>query len=77
MRKKKESLEKEIIQVNMPGGIAKGRPTVRWTDNIRTWTRLAMKELLRLVENRDGGMLCRPRPTLGFRMDKNRKEQNM
>jgi len=52
MRKKKESLEKEIIQGNMLGGRARGRPKMRWMDNIRTWTGLAMKELLRLVENR-------------------------
>jgi len=52
MRKKEGSLEKEIIQRNMPGGRARGRLKMRWMDNIRTWTGLAMKELLRLVENR-------------------------
>jgi len=35
----------------MPGGRARGRPNMRWMDNIRTWRGLAMKELLRLVEN--------------------------
>jgi len=55
MRKKEESLEKEIIiQGNMPGGRTRGIPKMRWMDNIRTWTGLAMKKLLRLVENRQG-----------------------
>src|SRR6218665_2661218 len=52
-RKKEESLEKEIIQGNMPGGIEyRCRPKMRWIDNIRTLTVLDMKELLRLAENR-------------------------
>jgi len=38
----------------MPVGRARGRPKLRWMDNIRTWTGLAMEELLRLVENRQG-----------------------
>ena len=62
MRKKKESLEKEILHGNMSGGSASGRPKIRWMDNIRTWTGLAMKELLRLmVENiQERGMHAEP-----------------
>ena len=56
MRKKEESLEKEIIQGNMPGGRARGRPKMRWVDNNRTWTGMAMKEPLKLVENRQNWM---------------------
>src|SRR6218665_37161 len=52
MRKKEESLEKGIIQRNMPGGKARGRRKMRWMDNTRSWTVLARNELLRLVENR-------------------------
>jgi len=52
MRKKEQSLEKEIIQGDMPGGRARATPEMRWMDNIRTWTGLAMKALLRFVENR-------------------------
>jgi len=46
MRTKEEILERETIQGNMPGGGAKGRQKMRWTDNIRTWTELAIKEFL-------------------------------
>ena len=54
MRKKEESLEREIIEGDMPGGRARGRPKMRWMDHIKTWAGLAMEELLRLVENRQG-----------------------
>ena len=54
MRKKEESLQKEIIQWNMLDARTRGRPKMRWMDNIRTWTGLAMEELLRLVKNRQG-----------------------
>jgi len=40
MRKKEESLEagESNYTGNMPGGRARGRPKMRWMDNIRTWT---------------------------------------
>src|SRR6218665_2498225 len=43
-----------IIKGNMPGGRARGKAKMRRMENIKTWTGLAMEELLRLVENRQG-----------------------
>src|SRR6218665_3942463 len=71
MRKQEESLEKEIIRRNMLGGRAKGRPKLRWIMDGQH------QNLDRTgCEDRNGGMLCRARPTLGSRKHKNRKEQN-
>jgi len=39
---------------NYTGEHARGRPKMRWMGDIRTWIGLAMEELLRLVENRQG-----------------------
>jgi len=52
---------------------------MRWMDIIRTWTGLAMNELLRLVANRQGwrNVVQKAFPTLGWRMNKKRTEQNL
>jgi len=53
MRKQGSCLEKEIMQGTMPGACRRGRPCTAWVDNIKTWIRLTMEELIRMTEVRD------------------------
>jgi len=43
MRKQGSCLEKEILQVSMPGAHRRGRPHTAWIDSINTWTGLPME----------------------------------
>ena len=52
MRKKGDSLEKEIMQGTTPGSRSRGRPRTAWMLNITSWTGLSMEQLLRAVEDR-------------------------
>ena len=52
MRKKGTCIEKEIIQGSISGGRGRGRPRMSWLDNIKSWTGLEMREMLRLTEDR-------------------------
>ena len=51
MRKKGDSLEKEIMQGTTPGSRSRGRPKTAWMSNI-TWKGLSVEQLLRAVEDR-------------------------
>jgi len=53
MRKQGSCLEKEIMPGTMPGARRRGRPRTAWADNIKTWTRLAVEESIRMTEDRD------------------------
>ena len=44
--------EKEIIQGSTPGFRTRGRPKTTWLDNITSWTRLSLTELVMNVEDR-------------------------
>ena len=48
MRKKGDSLEKEIMQVSR----SRGRPKTAWMSNIISWTGLSVEQLLRAAEDR-------------------------
>ena len=52
MRKKGDSLEKEIMQGTTPGFRSRGRPKTAWMSNITSWTGLSVEQLLRAVEDR-------------------------
>jgi len=52
MRKKGDSLEKEITQGTTPGSRSRGRPETAWMSNITSWTGLSVEQLLRAVEDR-------------------------
>jgi len=41
------------MQGTMPGARRRGRPRTAWTDNIKTWTGLSVKESIRMTEDRD------------------------
>ena len=41
------------MQGTMPGARWRGRPRTAWLDNIKTWTGLAVKESIRMTEDRD------------------------
>jgi len=53
MRKQESCLEKEMIQITMPGARRRGRPRTVWMDNINTWTGLLVEESIRMTEDRD------------------------
>jgi len=53
MRKQGSCLEKEIMQGTMPCARRRGRPRAAWMDNIKTWTGLAVKESVRMTEDKD------------------------
>jgi len=53
MRKQWSCLEKEIMQVTMPGARREGRPHTAWMINIKTWTGLHVEESIRMTEDRD------------------------
>jgi len=53
MRKQGSFLEKEIMQGTLSGARRRGRPRTAWTDNIKTWTGLNVKESIRMTEDRD------------------------
>ena len=44
MRKQGSCLKKETMQGTMPGARRRGRPRTAWMDNIKTWTRLPVRE---------------------------------
>ena len=52
VRKKGNSLEKEIMQGTTGGARARGKPRTNWMENIRSWTGLNMCQLMRTAENR-------------------------
>ena len=52
MRKKGDSLEKEIMQGTTPDSRSRGRPKTAWMSNITSWTGLSVEQLLRVVEDR-------------------------
>jgi len=52
MRKKGDSLEKEIMQGTTSGSRSRGRPKTAWMSNITSWTGLSVEQLLRAVEDR-------------------------
>ena len=53
IRKQWICLEKEIMQVTMPGARRRGRPRTAWMDSIKTWTGLSVEESVRMREDRD------------------------
>jgi len=53
IRKQGSFLEKEIMQVKMPGARRRGRPRTAWMDNINTWIGLSVEESVRMTEDRD------------------------
>jgi len=52
IRKKGNCLEKDLIQGTMPGGRGRGRPSMKWMDNIRDWTGMTMEQIMRSTEDR-------------------------
>jgi len=50
VRKQGSCVEKEIMQVTMPGARRRGRPRTAWMDNINTWTGLPVEESVRMTE---------------------------
>ena len=52
MRKKGDSLEKEIMQGITPGSRSQDRPKTAWMSNITSWKGLSFEQLLRAVEDR-------------------------
>ena len=52
-RKQGDSLGKEIIQGTLPGSRTRGRPCMKWLDNIIAWTGVTAGQLVRKVEDRD------------------------
>ena len=52
MRKKGDSLEKEIMQGTTPGSRSQDRPKTAWMSNITSWKGLSFEQLLRAVEDR-------------------------
>ena len=50
MFKQGSCLEKEIMQVTMPGARRQGRPRTAWMDNIKTWIGLPVEESIRMTE---------------------------
>ncbi|GFR88869.1 hypothetical protein ElyMa_006110200, partial [Elysia marginata] len=51
--RKKSSLEKSIMLWMGEGGRRRGRPCMRWKDDIKTVTGLTLSELVRAMENLD------------------------
>ncbi|GFR86737.1 endonuclease-reverse transcriptase [Elysia marginata] len=51
--RKQRSLEKSIMLLTGEGGRRRGRPCMRWKDDIKTVTGLTLSEMVRAVENRD------------------------
>ncbi|GFS13792.1 endonuclease-reverse transcriptase [Elysia marginata] len=51
--RKQSSLEKSVMLGMGEGGRRRGRPCMRWKDDIKTMTGLTLSELVRAVENRD------------------------
>jgi len=49
MRKQGSCLEKEITPGTMPDACRQERPCMAWTDHIKTWTGLPMKESIRMT----------------------------
>jgi len=41
------------MQGTMPGARRRGRPCTAYMDNIATWTRFPVEELIRMTEDRD------------------------
>jgi len=54
------------MQGTMPGAQRQGRPRMAWVDNINTWTRLLMKESIRMTEI-NGESTSMVWPTLALR----------
>ena len=52
LRKKGDCPEKELIQGITPDFCTRGRPKMTWIDNIKSWTRLSLPELVRNMEDR-------------------------
>ena len=52
-RKQGSCLEKEIMQGTVAGSRRRGRLRTAWTDNIKTWTGLAVEESVRMTKDRD------------------------
>jgi len=52
MKKQGSCLEKEIMQVTMPGANRRERPRMAWI-YIKTWTGLPVEESVRMTEDRD------------------------
>lgn len=53
-RKKGDCLQKEIIQGTVPGGRARGRPSIVWTENIRTWMEMPIQRIMVMAVDREG-----------------------
>ncbi|GFR73895.1 endonuclease-reverse transcriptase [Elysia marginata] len=51
--RKQSSLEKSVMLGMGEGGRRRGRPCIRWKDDIETVTGLTLSELVRAVENHD------------------------
>ena len=52
MRREGGCLEKDIMQGTLPGNRKRGRPRTNWLGNIKDWTGLEMKEMIRATEDR-------------------------
>ena len=52
VRKYTDCLKKEIVEGSMPGTRARGRPWTAWLNNIKSWSELSLKEVLRAMEDR-------------------------
>ena len=51
VRKKGNSLEKEIMQGTTGGARTRGKPRTNWMEIIRSWTGLNMCQLMRTTED--------------------------
>jgi len=52
LRRSGDCLEKEVIQVTIPGSRTRGRPKMAWINNITSWTGLPLCQLLERTRDR-------------------------
>ena len=62
--KRHDSLERHILEAKLEGKRRKGRPTKRWTDDIREWLQMSPAEAGGRAQKRDvlDGWSARQRP---------------
>ena len=53
MRKEGECLEKQMIQGTLSGSRKRGRPRIRWFDNICEWMKMEAGSIMRMTSRRD------------------------
>ncbi len=51
---RRDGLEKTIVQGRMEGKRSRGRPAMRWTDDIKRWTGSVETPVTTMADSRDG-----------------------